>query len=228
TYLDVTGGLDKFYPTNEKPGQVKVAWGGEGNGDDAWKTLGVTRRARSCSSTRAPPALETRTSRARAPTSASGTGRRSSTSPGTSSRPSQTFRAAVLGAYSWARASRPRSSPRTKANESLLPLPARTGRLAPRPHAPKENPPMVQKIKRLQRGFTLVELMIVVAIVAILAALAVYGVSKYVKNANTAEARDALGSMAKDAVAAFQKEAMSSTAVLTLGDSSDVLHKLCP
>ncbi len=41
TYLDVTGGLDKFYPTNEKPGQVKVAWGGEGNGDDAWKTLGV-------------------------------------------------------------------------------------------------------------------------------------------------------------------------------------------
>lgn len=41
TYLDVTGGLDKFYPTNPKPGQAKVAWGGDGHGANAWKTLGV-------------------------------------------------------------------------------------------------------------------------------------------------------------------------------------------
>ena len=86
---------------------------------------------------------------------------------------------------------------------------------------------MVQKLKNLKRGFTLVELMIVVAIVGILAALAVYGVSKYVKNAKTAEARDALGRMAKDAVSAYQKETMSTTGVLTAGGTASVLHRLC-
>jgi type IV pilus assembly protein PilA len=86
---------------------------------------------------------------------------------------------------------------------------------------------MVQKLKNLKRGFTLVELMIVVAIVGILAALAVYGVSKYVKNAKTAEARDALGRMAKDAVSAYNKESMSITTVLTAGQTSNVVHQLC-
>jgi type IV pilus assembly protein PilA len=85
---------------------------------------------------------------------------------------------------------------------------------------------MVQKLKNLKRGFTLVELMIVVAIVGILAALAVYGVSKYVKNAKTAEARDALGRMAKDAVAAYNKESMAPT-VLAIHGSASVLHQLC-
>jgi type IV pilus assembly protein PilA len=86
---------------------------------------------------------------------------------------------------------------------------------------------MVQKLKNLKRGFTLVELMIVVAIVGILAALAVYGVSKYVKNAKTAEARDALGRMAKDAVSAYNKESMTVTTVLTATGTSSVIHRLC-
>jgi type IV pilus assembly protein PilA len=86
---------------------------------------------------------------------------------------------------------------------------------------------MFQKLKKLKRGFTLVELMIVVAIVGILAALAVYGVSKYVKNAKTAEARDALGRMAKDAVTAYNRETMSQTTVLTATGSATVLHQLC-
>jgi type IV pilus assembly protein PilA len=68
--------------------------------------------------------------------------------------------------------------------------------------------------------------MIVVAIVGILAALAVYGVSRYVKNAKTAEARNNLGRMGKDAVNAFQRETMAGT-VLTLGGKADVIHSLC-
>ena len=52
-------------------------------------------------------------------------------------------------------------------------------------------------------GFTLIELMIVVAIVGILAVLAVYGVRKYVSNAKTAEARNSLGVIATDEAAAY-------------------------
>jgi type IV pilus assembly protein PilA len=69
--------------------------------------------------------------------------------------------------------------------------------------------------------------MIVVAIVGILAALAIYGVRRYVANSKTAEARNALGQMSKDAVTAYSKEAMAPD-VLALGTSSDVSNKLCP
>jgi type IV pilus assembly protein PilA len=85
---------------------------------------------------------------------------------------------------------------------------------------------MIAKLKRLKRGFTLVELMIVVAIIGILAALAIYGVTKYVKNAKTAEARDALGRMAKDATAAYNRESMSSK-VMTAGSTTGISHQLC-
>jgi type IV pilus assembly protein PilA len=85
---------------------------------------------------------------------------------------------------------------------------------------------MIAHLKRLKRGFTLVELMIVVAIIGILAALAIYGVTKYVKNAKTAEAREALGRMSKDANGVYERESMTSS-VMALSSSSGISRRLC-
>ncbi len=86
----------------------------------------------------------------------------------------------------------------------------------------------MRTFKRIRdRGFTLVELMIVVAIIGVLAALAIYGVRKYLLNAKTAEAKEGIGRIAKDASSAYDREGMPAT-TLGLGGTAGITHRLCP
>jgi len=80
--------------------------------------------------------------------------------------------------------------------------------------------------KRSSRGFTLVELMIVVAIIGILAALAIVGVKKYMTSAKSAEARNSLGTMSGLAAQRWSGEAMKG-AIIADGSTIGTTHVLC-
>ncbi len=76
------------------------------------------------------------------------------------------------------------------------------------------------------RGFTLIELMIVVAIVGILATLAAYGVRRYLSNAKTAEAKSTVGAIAKLAVASYESEHVAAN-MLTFKATTTSLRAVC-
>ena len=71
-------------------------------------------------------------------------------------------------------------------------------------------------MKTNRKGFTLIELMIVVAIIGILAAVAIPGFMQYIKNSKTSEAKTNLNAIGKGATAWFQAEHYSADGMSSL------------
>jgi type IV pilus assembly protein PilA len=86
---------------------------------------------------------------------------------------------------------------------------------------------MKSNMNLTRRGFTLVELMIVVAIIGVLAALAIYGVRRYLASSKTSEAKQTIGAIARAAQASYERENAASEEVAEGSESTTASHRLC-
>lgn len=86
----------------------------------------------------------------------------------------------------------------------------------------------MRAFKRYARaGFTLVELMIVVAIIGILAALAIYGVRRYLQNAKTSECKNSIGGIKNGAVNAYERQTTAQQQLAEGTQSNAFSHDVC-
>ena len=75
---------------------------------------------------------------------------------------------------------------------------------------------MLKMFRSNKKGFTLIELMIVVAIIGILAAIAIPAYSTYSKKAKVGEVTNAMGAVANTCVEAFQATGIYPGGINTL------------